>query len=130
VGATFRVIKNTLAKRAVEGTPAEGLVDVFVGPVAAVWTGEDPVSPAKMLKGFAKQSDGFELKAGVVEGSVVDVNGLEELASLPTKEELISKLLALINAPATQLLRTINEPASSLARVLGAWQKKLDEGDK
>jgi large subunit ribosomal protein L10 len=129
-GAVFSVVKNTLAKRAVEGTPAEGLREIFQGPIAVVWTGEDPVSPAKILKGFAKTSPGFKLKAGVVEGEVVDSSGIEELASLPTKEELISKLLALINAPATQLLRTINEPACSLARVLAAWKDKLEQGEK
>jgi large subunit ribosomal protein L10 len=127
-GARFAIVKNTLAKRAVEGTPAESLAKDFVGPIAVLWTGEDPVAPAKVVSKFAKDNDTFILKSGVVDGDVVDTSGIENLASLPSREEILAKLLAVINAPATQLVRTINAPASQLVGTLGAWQRKLEEG--
>lgn len=126
-GASMAVVKNTLAKRAVVGTSAEKLAVQFRGPMAVIWADEDPVGPAKIISGFAKAKENFKLKAGVFEGEVIDRNGVENLASLPSKEELYSNLLALINAPATKLLQTINAPGTQLARVLEAWRKKLEE---
>jgi len=126
-GAEFAVVKNTLAKLAVKGTPAEKLVEDFVGPVAVVWSGEDPVSPAKVLSKHAKDNEVFNLKSAVLDGDLLDESGIQNLASLPSKEELLAKLLALINAPAVQLLRTINAPGTQVAGVLGAWQRKREE---
>ena len=126
-GAEFAVVKNTLAKLAVKGTQAEKLVDDFVGPVAVVWSGEDPVTPAKVLAKHAKDNEVFNLKSAVLDGELLDESGINNLASLPSKEELLAKLLSLINAPAVQLLRTINAPASQTVGVLGAWQRKREE---
>ena len=126
-GASMSVVKNTLAKRAVADTPAAGLDDMFSGPIAVVWSGEDPVSPAKALTDFAKDIEAFEVKGGVVDGAVVGTSEIKDLASMPSKEELLAKLLALINAPATQLLRTINAPAGNLVQLLAAWQRKKEE---
>ena len=101
-GAGMAVVKNTLAKRAIEGTDAEQLLSEFVGPVAVIWSKQDdPVSPAKVLTGFAKGQEKFELKSAVFEGKLLDQSAVANLASMPSKEELFAKLLALMNAPAT-----------------------------
>ncbi|MFN8390880.1 MAG: 50S ribosomal protein L10 [Bdellovibrionota bacterium] len=127
VGGQFAVVKNTLARRAVTGTERDGLKDMFVGPTAVVWSGEDPIGPAKVIKEFAKEIEKFTVKAGFVGEKVLSASEVETLASLPTREETLAKLLALINAPATRLLQTINAPASSLARLLGAWHSELEK---
>lgn len=126
-GASMEVVKNTLAKRAIAGTSTEGLAVQFKGPITVIWADEDPIAPAKIIANFAKDKENFKLKAGVFEGEVLDKNGVETLASMPSREELLSKLLALMNAPATKLLQTINAPGTQLARVLEAWRKKLEE---
>jgi large subunit ribosomal protein L10 len=129
-GAKFAVVKNTLAKRAVEGTHAAKLADVFDGPTAVIWSGKDPVTPAKLLSNFTKAKESFSVKAGVFEGNVLDAAGVQSLATLPSKEELIAKLLGLFNAPAIQLLRMLNAPAASLVRVLDAWRAELEKKEK
>ena len=127
-GASMAVVKNTLAKRAVEGTESEKLLSEFIGPVAVIWSNEDdPVSPAKILDGFAKEQEKFELKSAVFEGQLLDQSGVKNLASMPSKEELFAKLLALMNAPATKLLQTINAPGAQVVTVLNAWKGKLEE---
>lgn len=128
-GAKFAIVKNTLIKRAVAGTDAEGIGEGLVGPTAVVWAGEDPVAPAKVISKFAKAQDSFSIKSGLIDGKVIDAAGVGQLAELPSKEELLSKLLALINAPATQLLQTINAPAAQVVRLLGAWQSELEKKD-
>ena len=126
-GAKFAVVKNTLAKRAVAETSAAGLEEVLQGPTAVVWSESDPVTPAKILTKFAKDKESFSIKAGVVDGRVVDLAEIETLAKLPSREELFAKLLAVINAPATQLLQVMNAPAGNLARLLGAWKGELEK---
>ncbi len=127
VKGSFAVVKNTLARRALAGTAGEGLQDLFFGPTAVVWSAEDPVGPAKILKEFAKGNEKFSVKGGLLGDSVVDAKAIEALASLPSREQLLANLLALINAPATRLLQTVNAPASSLARLLGAWKSELEK---
>lgn len=126
-GAHMSIVKNTLAKLAIDGTQAEGLAESFSGPTAVIWAPEDPVSPAKVLTDFVKEKEGFELKSALVDGQVVDSAQVEQLAKMPSKEELLAKLLSLLNAPATKLLQTINAPASEMVRLLGAWKSKLEE---
>jgi large subunit ribosomal protein L10 len=126
-GGKFAVVKNTLARRAIAGTPREGLQELFVGPTAVIWSDEDPVTPAKIIKEFAKESEKFSVKAGFLQGKVLSAKEIESLASLPTREELLAKLLALINAPATRLLQTINAPATQFARLLGAWRDEIQK---
>lgn len=126
-GAKFRVVKNTLAKRAAKGTSAEKLEELFTGPTGVVWTDRDSVAPAKLVTEFAKGVENFKIKGGVVEGSVVKVSDIEALAKMPSREEILAKLLALINAPASRLLQTINAPASALVRLLGAWKGELEK---
>ena len=126
-GAKMAVVKNTLAKRAVSGSKNSVVSDLFKGPTAVVWASKDPVQPAKILAEFAKEKETFELKGGVMDGAHLSPAQVTELATLPSKEQVLSKLLALINAPATQLLRTINAPAASLARLLEAWRGEIEK---
>ena len=126
-GSKFAVVKNTLVKRAISGTDVDELSKVLEGPTAVVWAGEDPVAPAKVLAKFAKDQESFSIKAGIVEGKVVDAAQVAQLATMPSREELYAKLLALMNAPATQLVQMLNAPASSLARLLGAWKSELEK---
>ena len=126
-GSKLAVVKNSWASRAVAGTAAADLDKLCVGPTAVIWAKGDPVSSAKVVSDFAKDVEAFKLKGGVVDGSVVSAKDIDALAKLPSREELLSKLLALINAPATQLLRTINAPAQQLVGTLGAWQRELEK---
>ena len=103
---------------------------MFLGPTAVIWAEEDPVTPAKALSEFAKEHENFKLKGAVVDGSLVDGSGIEALAKMPSKEQLLSKLLALMNAPATQLLRTIQAPSAQFARLLGAWKTELESKEQ
>src|SRR5437667_3258188 len=104
VGGRYRVVKNTLAELASEGTPAEAALKGLAGPTAIAFTEGDPVQLAKALTTYAKTNPAFTFKAGLVEGRVVSIRDIAELATLPSKEELISKLLFLLNAPAQRLV--------------------------
>lgn len=126
MGADIAVIKNTMASRAVGGTSMEKLQNLMTGPTAVVWANEDIVAPAKILKDFGKDRESFKIKGGFVDGQVVDGAAIGALAELPSKEQLLSTLLALINAPATRLLQTINAPAQQLVGLLDAWRGKLE----
>lgn len=126
-GGRIAIVKNTLLKRAIVGTPADAFGPYLEGPTALIWSDQDPVSPAKAIAKFKKTNEHFAVKAGYVDGSVVDANGVEQLASLPSKEELYAKLLALMNAPAQQLLRMVNAPASTLVRLIDAWRVEIEK---
>ena len=126
LGAKISVVKNSLSQRAVVDTPASPLKDLFVQPTAVIWA-KNPVGAAKVIIDFAKEEEKFTLKGGVVYGSVVDAVGIESISSMPSREELIAKLLYLLNAPATKLLQTINAPAAQLVQLLETWRAKLSE---
>lgn len=100
---TYRVVKNTLAIRASEGTPMAQLKDNFTGATAVAISPDDPVALAKVVSKWAKESPVFKLKAGIVEGKVINVADVEALATMPSKEELISKIMFLINSSAQRL---------------------------
>ena len=100
---TYRVVKNTLAVRASEGTPLEQLKEKFVGPTAVAISVNDPVTLAKVLSKWAKESPVFTFKAGIVEGRVIEVKDIDALANMPSKEELLSKIMFLINSSAQRL---------------------------
>jgi large subunit ribosomal protein L10 len=100
---TYRVVKNTLAIRASEGTPMAQLKDNFTGATAVASSPNDPVTLAKVLSKWAKESPVFKLKAGIVEGKVINVADVEALATMPSKEELISKIMFLVNSSAQRL---------------------------
>lgn len=114
----YRVVKNTLGKLAVEGTPLEPLKDHFIGMTAVAYSETDPVGLAKVLSKFAKENAQLKFKAGIVEGRVIDVKDITALAALPSKEELISKLMFLLNSPAQRLAIAINGVARNLAVVI------------
>jgi large subunit ribosomal protein L10 len=125
----YRVVKNTLAKIATKGTPAEKLAAALKGPTSIAYNDTDPVALAKALTAYAKANPVFVFKTGIVEGRVVNLNDLNAIASLPSKEELIAKLLFLINAPAQRIAVATNGVARNLAVVLGQAieQKKFQE---
>jgi large subunit ribosomal protein L10 len=118
-GANYQVVKNTIAKIAIKGTPYEGANDFFKGVTAIAWTDNDPVVLSKAVSKFVKDNaDVFTFKAGVVEGRVVDLKQVEAIASLPSKEELISKILFVINAQAQRIVTVINAVPRNLAVVI------------
>jgi large subunit ribosomal protein L10 len=128
-GAKYRVVKNTLAERASKGTPVEEVLKNLHGVTSIAYTQGDPVALAKALAKYAKDNPEFTFKAGVVEGRVVSIQEIEALATLPSKEELYSKLLYLLSAPAQRLVTAVNAVGRNLAVVLdqGVQQKKFKE---
>jgi large subunit ribosomal protein L10 len=125
----YRVVKNTLAKKASEGTPAEGVSKSFDGSTAIAYNANDPVSLAKALTAYAKTNPLFVFKAGIVEGRVINLADISSIAAMPSKEELIAKLLFLINSPAQRLAVALNGVARNLAVVMkqAVEQKKFHE---
>ena len=126
-GSRMRVVKNTLAKRALKGTSAEGVSEFFKGQTAVIWSADDPVAPAKAVNDFVKTKENVEIKAGTLNGRFLSAGEVKELAAMPSREQLLGKLLALINAPATRLLQTVNAPATQLVRLLGAWREEIEK---
>jgi len=121
----YRVVKNTLARKAAEGTAAEGVTKSFDGSTAIAYNSNDPVSLAKALSAYAKANPLFVFKAGIVEGRVVNIGDIANIAAMPSKEELIAKLLFLINSPAQRIAIALNGVARNLAVVIGqAVEKK------
>jgi large subunit ribosomal protein L10 len=118
-GVYLRVLKNTLVRRAVEGTPFSGLANEMVGPLV-FGISSDPVSAAKVLSDFAKANDKFIIKAGAMPNQVMDVKGVQALASLPSREELLAKLLGTMQAPVAKFVRTLNEVPTKFVRGLAA----------
>lgn len=118
-GVEYRVVKNTLARLAVNGTPFEKASEHFKGVTAMAMTENDPVTLAKAVSKFAKGNpDVFKFKVGVVEGNVVSLKEVDEIASLPSKEELISKVMFLINCQAQRLVTVISAVPRNLAIVV------------
>lgn len=118
-GVYLRVLKNTLVRRAVDGTPFSGLANEMVGPLV-FGISTDPVAAAKVLNDFAKSSDKFVIKAGAMPNQVIDASGIQALASLPSREELIAKLLGTMQAPVATFVRTLNEVPTKFVRGLAA----------
>jgi large subunit ribosomal protein L10 len=120
----YKVVKNTLARIASEGTPVEALKDQFVGATAITISPTDPVTMAKVLSKFAKDNAKFVFKAGMVEGRVIDIKDVEAIASLPSKEELVSKIMFLINCNAQRIATAVNGTMRNLAVVIGQMVEK------
>lgn len=119
----YRVVKNTLALRAVEGTAINEIKEHFEGPTAIAYTEDNVVGLAKALRDFIKVHPGMSFKVGVLDGQVVSDEQVSSLADMPSKEELLAKLLFLMNAPLTQLARALKSPVQKLAYLL----KQLEE---
>jgi large subunit ribosomal protein L10 len=124
-GVEYRVIKNTLAKRAAKGTPLESLSDEFTGPVALALGYGDVIAPAKILTEFAKGLETIKLRGGMLDGQKLDAQGVKAFAKMPGLQELRGQIARLLMQPATRLARTIGAPAGQLARVLQARQDAL-----
>jgi large subunit ribosomal protein L10 len=118
-GVQLRVLKNTLARRAVSGTPFAGLSDKLVGPLVYGFSA-DPVAAAKVISGFAKDHDKLVVKAGAMPNFVMDDKGVKALATMPSREELLAKLMATMQAPIGQFVRTLNEVPARFVRTLAA----------
>jgi large subunit ribosomal protein L10 len=117
-GGEYRVVKNNLAAKAAEGTPANDLLSELRGMTSLAYTAKDPVALAKALTRYSKDNAAFTFKAGMVEGRVIDIKAINDLAAMPPKEEIYAKLLFLINASATRLVTSLNGVGRNLAVVL------------
>jgi large subunit ribosomal protein L10 len=104
----YRVVKNTLMARASDGTDVVLLKDYFSGPSAVALSYNDPIAPARVLAKFSEDYAALEVKAGIVEGKVIDSEGIKQLSKLPSREGLLSQLLSVMNGPATSLLMVLN----------------------
>lgn len=124
-GASYRVSKNTLARIATDGTPYAAINDLLVGP-AALATSADPVAAAKVVVEFAKTNEKLEIVGGAMGDTVLDVNGVKALATMPSLDELRAKIIGLVNAPATKIVQVLQAPGGQVARVLGAYAAKTD----
>jgi large subunit ribosomal protein L10 len=114
-GGKYKVVKNTLAERAGAGTPAENLLKNLTGTNSIAYTETDPVALAKAITKIAKDVPAFQFKSGVVEGRVISIADIKQLANLPSKEELISKIMFLLNAPAQRICVALNALPRNLA---------------
>jgi len=128
-GAKYTVVKNTLAERASKGTKLEEALKDLSGVTSIAYTEGDPVALAKALSKYAKDHPEFTFKAGVVEGRVVTISQIQALATMPSKEEIMSKLLFLINAPAQRLVTVMNAVGRDIAVVIsqGVDKQKFKE---
>jgi large subunit ribosomal protein L10 len=123
-GADYKVIKNRIGEKAAEGIPAGDLLKELKGMCSIAYTSGDPVALAKALTAYAKVNPSFTFKAGMVEGRVVDIAGIQALSSLPPKEEIYAKLLYLIQAPAQRLVSAIGGVGRNLAVVIDQGVKE------
>jgi len=120
----YRVLKNSVLRRAVEGSDFAAVSDAFAGPTAVALSFGDPVGLAKILDDFAKDHEAFELKGGVVDGAPVGRQEIATLATLPSLDELRGRLVGLLQAPASKLARLASEPGAGLARVVAARSRQ------
>ena len=125
-GASYKVSKNKLAKIALKDTDYAGISDLLTGPVGLA-TSSDPVAAAKVVAAFAKTNDKLEIVGGAMGATVLDVAGVNALATLPSLDELRAKIVGLVQAPATKLAQIAQAPAGQLARVFGAYAAKDKE---
>src|SRR5690242_15246187 len=128
-GGKYRVVKNNLAAKASEGTPAGQVLGDLRGMTSLAYTEGDPVALAKALTTYAKANPTFTFKAGIVEGRVIDIKAINDLATMPSKEEIFAKLLWLINAPAQRLVTVMNAVGRNMAVVVdqGVKEKKFKD---
>lgn len=116
----LRVVRNTLARRAVEGTEFECAQESFVGPSLLAFSMEDPGAAARLLKDFAKENEAFEVRALAVSGQLLGAESIDVLAKLPTRDQALSMLMSVMKAPVTKLVQTMDAVPSKLVRTLAA----------
>jgi len=126
-GVELRVIRNTLAKRAFEGTELECLTDQLLGPNILGFSMEDPGAAARVFKDFAKENEAFEIKALSVGGKALPADQIDALAKLPTRDQALSLLMAVMLAPVTKLARTFNDVPGQVTRVMAAVRDQKQE---
>jgi large subunit ribosomal protein L10 len=122
-GASFKVAKNRLVVRALQGTAAEPIAHLFKGPTGIAYS-SDPVAPSRVAAAYAKENDKLVILGGVVGKMELDANGVKALAELPSLDELRGKIVGLLQAPATKIAGVLQAPAGQLARVLAAYSEK------
>lgn len=122
VGASYKVAKNRLVSRALDGTPFDGIAPLLKGPTALAWS-DEPVAVAKVLVEFAKKNEKLVLLGGALGGQTLNVDAVKALAELPSLDELRAKLVGMISTPATRIAAVTQAPAGQLARVLGAYAR-------
>jgi len=127
-GVYLRVIRNTLAKRAIEGTEYECLKETLVGPTMFAFSQEDPGSAARLLKDYAKEFEALEIKALSIGGKLLGPGEIDRVAKLPTRDEAIALLMAVMQAPVVKLARTLNEVPGKLVRTLAAVRDQKQAG--
>lgn len=128
-GVYMRVIRNTLARRAFEGTHFQCMDSALIGPLVLAFSKEDPGAAARLFKDFAKKFDKLEVRALSIDGALLPAKDLNKLASLPTRNEAIAQLMSVMNAPITKFVRTLAEPHSQLVRVVAAVRDKKQQGE-
>ncbi|MEE8657477.1 50S ribosomal protein L10 [Acetobacteraceae bacterium EV16G] len=121
-GSTYKVAKNRLVSRALEGTQFDGIAPLLKGPTALSW-GADPAAVAKVLVEFAKTNENLVVLGGALGSQTLDASGVKALAELPSLDELRAKLVGMLNTPATRIAGVVQAPAGQLARVFGAYSK-------
>lgn len=123
----YRVVKNTLARLSVKAVGHDGLLEYFQGPTAIAFGMGDPAAPAKVLKKFEKQTDKVKVKACLFEGTMIGSDKLSDLASLPSRDEVLGQLVSVLNAPISNLAFALNGVTSKLAYALDAVRKQKEE---
>lgn len=123
-GVYMRVVRNTLARRALEGTQFSCMQDSLVGPLVLAFSREEPGAAARLIADFIKQNEKLKVKALAIENQLLPPEGLKTLASLPTRNEAIAQLMSALQAPVTKLVRTLAEPQAKLVRTLAAIRDK------
>jgi len=116
----YKVVKNTLLTRAAKGTDISLIEESFKGPSAIALSYDDPVAPAKVLTAFAKDHEALDIKIGILDGKILDLNGIARLSALPSREALLAQLLSVINGVPTSLVRALNDVPRRMLNVLKA----------
>ncbi|MGC9325515.1 MAG: 50S ribosomal protein L10 [Desulfomonilia bacterium] len=128
-GGSYRVVKNTLLRRASKDTPAQALEEMFVGPTAVALTDTDPVAMAKVLVTFAKDNEELEIQGGLLGGKILDLDMIQELAKMPAREVLLARLLGTLNAPVANFVGVLAAVLSQVVYALKAIENKKRQGE-